>query len=95
VLSVAYHGANDAGAPECFGHAAPGGAGCSGLALIQFARGVPIISFESGDVAALAPGATVAVTASADAGGTLVATLVTIERDAPAPKAVPAAVPAQ
>jgi hypothetical protein len=95
VLSVAYHGANDAGAPQCFGHAAPGGVGCNGLALIQFARGVPIISFEGGDASALLPGATVAVTASADAGGTLIATLVTIERDAPVPKAAPAAVPAQ
>jgi len=87
VVTVAFHGAANPGATECIGRAAPGG--CSGAAQIQFARGVPIIAIEAGDTAQLLPGATLSVSAAPDATGTLVATSVTIERDAPPPKIPP------
>ncbi len=63
--------------------------GCNGAAAIQFARGVPIIAIEAGNTAQLLPGATVSVSAAPDATGTLVATSVTVERDAPPPKIPP------
>ncbi|MEI9994586.1 MAG: hypothetical protein WDM91_08330 [Rhizomicrobium sp.] len=85
-LVVAFHGAEPPGSPACDGHAAPGGTGCNGAAEIQFARGVPILAIEAGDTSQLLPGATISAAAAADAGGTLVATGVTVERDAPAPK---------
>ncbi len=88
VVTVAFHGAAAAAATECTGRAAPGG--CSGAAEVQFARGVPIIAIEAGDTAQLLPGATVSVSAAPDATGTLVATTVTVERDAPPPKLPPA-----
>ena len=87
VVTVAFHGAVAAAGAECTGRAAPGG--CTGAAEIQFARGVPIIAIEAGDTAQLLPGATVSVSAAPDATGTLVATSVTIERDAPPPKPTP------
>jgi len=87
VVTVAFHGAATAAGAECTGRAAPGG--CAGAAEIQFARGVPIIAIEAGDTAQLLPGATVSVSAAPDATGTLVATSVTIERDAPPPKPTP------
>lgn len=87
VVTVAFHGAANPPAGECSGRAVPGG--CSGAAEIQFARGVPIIAIESGDTSQLLPGATVSVAAAPDATGTLVATSVTIERDAPPPKPTP------
>ncbi len=87
VLTVTFHGAAPNATGACTGRAAPGG--CTGNADIQFARGVPIVAIEGGDTALLLPGATLTATVSADAGGTLVATTVTIERDAPAPKPVP------
>ncbi|MEI9992686.1 MAG: DUF5666 domain-containing protein [Rhizomicrobium sp.] len=88
VVTIAFHGAAAQAGSECAGRAAPDG--CNGAAAIQFARGVPIIAIEAGDTAQLLPGATVSVSAAADASGTLVATTVTVERDAPPPK-VPAA----
>jgi len=86
-LTVAFHGAAEA-TGDCSGHAAPGGTGCNGIAAIQFARGVPILSIESGDVSALVPGCVLSVSTQPDAGGTPVATAITIERDAPPPKPV-------
>jgi hypothetical protein len=86
VLTIGFHGAvAPAAATECTGRAAPGG--CTGTAEIQFARGVPIIAIEQGNVSLLLPGATVSASAAPDATGTLVATAITVERDAPAPKA--------
>lgn len=96
MLTISFHGAvatamtpttRGAAAAECTGRAVPGG--CSGTAEIQFARGVPIIAIEQGDVSLLLPGATVSASAAPDATGTLVATAITVERDAPAPKTVP------
>lgn len=87
VVTIAFHGAAGATTGDCTGRAAPGG--CSGGAEVQFARGVPIIAIEAGDTAQLLPGATVSVSAAPDATGTLVATSVTIERDAPPPKIPP------
>jgi len=87
VVTIAFHGAANPAATECSGRAVPGG--CTGAAEIQFARGVPIIAIEAGDGAQLLPGATVNVSAAPDATGTLVATAVTIERDAPPPKPSP------
>ncbi|MEJ0026453.1 MAG: DUF5666 domain-containing protein [Rhizomicrobium sp.] len=84
VVTVAFRGAAVAAGSECAGRAAPDG--CSGAAAIQFARGVPIIGIEAGNTAQLLPGATVSVSAAPDATGTLVATSVTVERDAPPPK---------
>jgi hypothetical protein len=85
-LTVGFHGAGAIGTPACSGRAAPGGLGCTGSAEIQFARGVPIIAIEGGDTTLLLPGATVSASAAANPDGTLVATTVTIERDAPPPK---------
>ncbi|HXC54647.1 MAG TPA: DUF5666 domain-containing protein [Rhizomicrobium sp.] len=83
IVAVGFHGAVGA-APDCAGRAAPGG--CSGVAQVIFARGVPIVAIDGGDPSQLLPGATVSVSAAPDAGGTLVATTVTVERDAPPPK---------
>jgi hypothetical protein len=83
-LTVAFQGASASAAPDCTGRSAPGG--CSGSADIQFARGVPIISIEGGDVSLLLPGAFVSAAAAPDINGTPVATAITVERDAPAPK---------
>jgi len=87
VVTIAFHGAAAPAATECAGRAAPGG--CTGAAEIQYARGVPIIAIEAGDTSQLLPGATVFVSAAPDATGTLVATTVTIERDAPPVKPSP------
>ncbi len=87
VVTVVFHGGIVAAGAPCIGRAAQGG--CSGGAEIQFARGVPIIAIEAGDTAQLLPGATLNVSAAPDATGTLVATSVTIERDAPPPKPTP------
>lgn len=85
VVSVAFHGGvSAAGATDCSGRAVAGG--CTGSADVQFARGVPILSIEAGDVSLLLPGAVVSAIAAADAGGALVATSITVERDAPPPK---------
>jgi Domain of unknown function (DUF5666) len=84
-LTVAFHGAAAASA-DCAGRAEPGG--CSGIAEIQFARGVPILSIDAGDTTLLLPGAVLSVSAQPDPTGTLVATAITVERDAPAPKPV-------
>ncbi len=84
VLAVAYRGAAAPPAGECSGHAEA--AGCTGAAEIQYARGVPIVAIEGGDVSLLVPGATVSASAAPDANGTLVASAVTVERDAPPPK---------
>ncbi len=84
-LTVAFHGTAGA-AGDCAGHAAPGGVGCNGIAEVQFARGVPILSIEAGDSSSLLPGAFVSILAQPDASGALVASGITIERDAPPPK---------
>ena len=91
VITLSYRGAgaSAATAGTCEGHAAPDG--CTGSAAISFARGVPITLLQGGDVSQILPGAGVTVSATPDANGTLVATAITIERDAPAPK-TPAAV---
>jgi hypothetical protein len=90
VITLGYRGstASAATAGTCEGRATAGG--CTGSAAIAFARGVPITSMEGGDVSQLLPGALVTVSAMPDANGTLVATGITIERDAPVPKAPPA-----
>jgi hypothetical protein len=88
VVSLAFHGAADAAATACTGRAVPGG--CNGAADVQYARGVPIVAIENGDTSQLLPGATVSVSAAPDPTGTLVATIVTVERDAPPPKVPPA-----
>jgi len=86
VLTISFRG----GAPDetgaCTGRAEPSQLGCNGTADIQFARGVPIIAIEGGDVSMLLPGASVTASAVPDANGTLVADAITIERDAPPPK---------
>ena len=83
-VTVAFQGAGDAAGGDCTGRATPGG--CSGSADIQFARGVPIVSIEGGDVSLLLPGAVVSAAAAPDINGTPVATAITVERDAPPPK---------
>jgi hypothetical protein len=90
VITLTYRGqaASAATAGVCEGRAAQDG--CTGSAAIVFARGVPINSMETGDVSQLLPGALVTVSAMPDANGTLVATVITIERDAPVPKTPPA-----
>jgi hypothetical protein len=89
VLTIAYHGAAAPADPAagCAGRAVPGG--CAGTAEIQFARGVPIVAIDQGDVSLLLQGATVSASATPDATGALVATSITVERDAPPPKLVP------
>lgn len=84
VLTIAFHGGAADPAGQCTGRAAPGG--CNGAAAIQFARGVPIVAIEGGDATLLIQGATVSATVTPDANGTLVASAITIERDAPPPK---------
>jgi hypothetical protein len=90
VITLTYRGqaASAATAGVCEGRAAQDG--CTGSAAVAFARGVPINSMETGDVSQLLPGALVTVSAMPDANGTLVATAITIERDAPVPKTPPA-----
>lgn len=86
VFTVSFHGGAADAAGACFGRAVPGG--CTGTAEIQFARGVPIIAIEGGDASMLQQGATVTATVTPDASGTLVASAITVERDAPPPKLV-------
>ncbi|MEJ1970392.1 MAG: hypothetical protein WDN03_17455 [Rhizomicrobium sp.] len=83
-LTLSFHGALPVAGAECGGRAVAGG--CTGTAQIQFARGVPIVAIQAGDVSLLLPGATITAAAAPDAGGTLVAVAVTVERDAPPPK---------
>ena len=83
-FTVAFHGAAADATGACMDRAVAGG--CDGAAEIQYARGVPIVAPETGDVSLLAPGATVSVSAAADANGTLVASAISVERDAPPPK---------
>ena len=93
VITLSYRGASASAATAgaCEGRAAQDG--CTGSAAINYAKGVPITAVGGGDVSQLLPGATVSVSAMPDANGTLVATTITIERDAPAPKE-PVATPA-
>lgn len=84
VFTVAFHGIGADATGACMGHAIAGG--CDGAAEIQYARGVPIVAIEGGDLSLLLPGATVSAAAAPDANGTLVASGVTVERDAPPPK---------
>jgi hypothetical protein len=86
VLKVSFHGAGPAGDSTCTGHAPAGGAGCEGSSDIFVARGVPVMSVESGDASLLLPGTVVSADTTTDAGGLSTATVVTIERDAPVPK---------
>lgn len=83
-VMLAFHGSEPQGSATCDGKAAADGQGCTGAATIAYARGVPIIAIEAGTVDQLLPAATVSVIAAPDAGGTMVATAVTIERDPPA-----------
>jgi hypothetical protein len=83
-LTVGFHGSQPQGGATCDGKAAPGGAGCNGLAVLNYAKGVPITAIEAGTVEQLLPAATISVTVAPDADGTLVATGITIERDPPA-----------
>jgi hypothetical protein len=83
-LTVTFTGGTADAAGACLGRATAGG--CSGKAEVLYARGVPIVSVEAGDVTLLQPGATISVQAAPDASGTPVATTITIERDAPPPK---------
>ena len=85
VFTVAFHGTGADATGACMGHATTAG-GCDGAAEIQYARGVPIVAIEGGDLTQLLPGATVSASAAPDANGTLVASAVTVERDAPPPK---------
>jgi hypothetical protein len=82
-LSLGFRGAAPDATGACVGHAAA--SGCTGTVDVQFARGVPILSIESGDGSQLIPGALVSASALPNPDGTLVATSVTIERD-PIPK---------
>jgi uncharacterized protein DUF5666 len=86
VITLSYRGAaaSAATAGACEGRAVQDG--CTGSAAINYAKGVPITAVGGGDVSQLLPGATVTVAAMPDANGTLVATAITIERDAPPPK---------
>ncbi len=86
MMKVAFHGAGPSGDTACTGHAPAGGAGCQGSADIFVARGVPVMSIETGDVSLLLPGSVVAADTTTDAGGLSTATTVTIEREAPVPK---------
>ncbi|HEV2650264.1 MAG TPA: hypothetical protein VGU69_03320 [Rhizomicrobium sp.] len=86
VLKLTFHGAGPSGDAACTGHAPAGGAGCEGSADIFVARGVPVMSIESGDASLLLPGTVVAADTTIDAGGLSTATIVTIEREAPVPK---------
>lgn len=83
-LTVAFHGSQPQGSATCDGKAASDGSGCNGAATIAYAKGVPIVAIEAGVFGQLLPAATVSVTAAPDAGGTMVATAITIERDPPA-----------
>jgi hypothetical protein len=83
-LTLAFHGSQPQGSPVCDGKAAADGQGCAGAATIAYARGVPITAIEAGAFAQLLPAATISVIAAPDAGGTMVATAITIERDPPA-----------
>jgi hypothetical protein len=86
VLKVAFRGAGPNGDVACTGHAPAGGTGCQGSADIFVARGVPVMSIETGDVSLLLPGTVVAADTTTDAGGLSTATTVTVEREAPVPK---------
>jgi hypothetical protein len=83
-LTVTFTGGTADASGTCLGRAMAGG--CSGKAEVLYARGVPIVSVESGDATLLQPGATVSVQAAPDASGTPVAAAITVERDAPPPK---------
>ena len=83
-LTIGFHGSQPQGSATCDGKAASGGQGCNGAAIIAYAKGVPIIAIEVGAFGQLLPAATVSVSAAPDAGGAMVATAITIERDPPA-----------
>jgi hypothetical protein len=61
-LSLTYHGAGDAGASNCTGHAAEGGKGCVGQTQLYVAPGVPISAYVIGDTSSLVPGAAISMT---------------------------------
>ena len=60
-MTLSYHGAGAAGDPNCTGHAAPGGAGCTGTTDIEVSPGVPVIGLVAGDQSSLVPGAAVSM----------------------------------
>lgn len=60
-MTLSYHGARAAGDANCTGHAAPGGAGCTGTTEIEVAKDVPVIGLVAGDQSALVPGAAVSM----------------------------------
>ncbi len=86
MLAVNFHGAAPDATGQCTGRAPLGGLGCTGQAQFQIARGVPVISMETGDISLLLTGAAITVSAAPDANGTLVALSLTVEKDAPAPR---------
>lgn len=83
-LTVGFHGSQPPGSATCDGKAPADGSGCNGAAIITYAKGVPITAIEAGTFGQLLPAATISVTAAPDAGGAMVATAITIERDPPA-----------
>ena len=60
-MTLSYHGAGATGDPNCTGHAAAGGTGCTGTTEIEVAAGVPVIGLVAGDQSALVPGAAVSM----------------------------------
>jgi len=80
-LTLSFHGAGAAGDPNCTGHAAAGGNGCTGTSEIEVAQGVPVIGLEAGDQSALVPGAEVSMAVGTAPDGKQVTPGMTVEHN--------------
>ncbi len=78
-MTLSYHGAGAPGDPDCTGHAAANGQGCSGTTEIEVAPGVPIIGLEVGDQSLLVPGAAVTMIVVTTQDGKVVTPGLTVE----------------
>ncbi|MBV9542119.1 MAG: hypothetical protein JO167_12710 [Alphaproteobacteria bacterium] len=84
-LQLSFRGAAPDASGVCTGHA-PAAGGCTGVANLIVVRGIPVLTLEASDTAALLPGALISVSAAPDANGTLVAVALTVEKDPPPAK---------
>ena len=81
-IGLSFHGSSSTADAGCTGRAMADGSGCTGNADIFVARGVPIVAISTGDATLLRAGAIVSVAATTDASSSIVASTVTVERDA-------------
>ncbi len=80
-LTLSYHGAGAAGDPNCTGHAATGGTGCTGTSDIEVVPGIPIVGLMVGDPSMLVPGAAVSMLVVTGPAGTPVTPGITVEHN--------------